>query len=320
MQSLIKNDIQSLAKTIALNAPSLNDLTQDQLEAIARLVITDKLKSDMARQIDLAGIDYPAEKQRFLETSKTQSKHTQRAYNNALKRLEAYSDTRKIHPLELTPRTADDFIHDLKKQDLSPATIRQAIATASSFFTFLERRYNNNAIVINNPFRGTKERPAKRLVRTCQYPTASEVETIINALPSELSAIVYIMAFRGLRSGAFPALKIYGKTFKTTSKGKDIQGELPTSCLAKIKELGLTAEPFKRWTAPAIQQEARYYITKLFKAGKISAVYSVHDFRHFYAVTEYQKDKDIYRVSKLLGHASIQVTENYLRGLSILDT
>jgi site-specific recombinase XerD len=51
----------------------------------------------------------------------------------------------------------------------------------------------------------------------------------------------------------------------------------------------------------------------------IAAAYSAHDFRHLYTVTEYRKDWDIYRVSKLLGHVSIQITEIYLRGLGKVD-
>lgn len=313
-------DITNLARSIKNEAPQLSDLTPEQLETVAKLVITDRLKDQMKRAVDLAGIDYEDEKARFLDTSsKTGSAHTKRAYNSALMKLEAFTTARNLSPLELSPALADDFINDLKKRDFSPATIRQAIAGASSFFTYLERRVNNKAIIILNPFRGTKARPAKKIVRACQYPTRKEVKTIIDALPAELSAIVFIMAFRGLRAGAFPGLKIHGKTFETVSKGKSIAGGLSDSCLEKIKALrGNASEPFKRWTAGAIQQETRYYISKLFKAGKISAIYSVHDFRHFYATQEYSRDKDIYRVSKLLGHASIQVTENYLRGLKVI--
>jgi site-specific recombinase XerD len=51
----------------------------------------------------------------------------------------------------------------------------------------------------------------------------------------------------------------------------------------------------------------------------IAAAYSAHDLRHLYAVTEYRKDRDLYRVSKPLGHASIQVTEKYLRDMGEVD-
>ncbi|MDR0441928.1 MAG: tyrosine-type recombinase/integrase [Treponema sp.] len=60
-------------------------------------------------------------------------------------------------------------------------------------------------------------------------------------------------------------------------------------------------------------------IARLYKAGKINAAYSCHDLRHYYAITEYKVDRDIHRVSRLLGHASIQVTEHYLKGLGKLD-
>lgn len=313
-------NINDLAKNIVLNAPQLSDLNTEQLEAVARLVMTDKLKEQLKKAVDLAGVDYESEKNIFLETiSKTGSAQTKRAYNNALQKLEAYTRARNISPLELTPAIADDFINDLKKQDFSPATIRQTVASASSFYTFLERRINNNGIILLNPFRGTKARPAKKLVRACQYPTAKETKIIIDSLPAELSAIVYLMAFRGLRAGAFPGLKLHGAIFETTSKGKNIAGELSKDCVKKIKDLaGNYSAPFTRWTAGAIEQETRYYVSKLFKAGKISAVYSVHDFRHFYAVQEYKRDKDIYRVSKLLNHSSIAITENYLRGLKVI--
>ncbi len=34
---------------------------------------------------------------------------------------------------------------------------------------------------------------------------------------------------------------------------------------------------------------------------------------------EHRKDREVYRVSKMLGHASIQVTETFLRGLGEVD-
>lgn len=316
------DNVKALAKEIALKAPNLSDLNPEQLEAIAKYVITDGLKDQMKRAVNLAGIDYEQERLRFLEnSSKTGSKETKRSYSTALQKLEMYCETRNISPLELTPAIADDFIYDLKKRNYSASTIRQAVAVASSFFTFLERRFNNGSNVMVNPFRGTKARPPKKLVRTCQYPTVSEARTIINELPPELSAIVHCMVHRGLRSGAFPTLKIHGKNFEATSKGKVINGELPMVCIQKIKKLDVseTARPFKRFTAGSIQQLVRYYVTKLYNAGKISAIYSVHDFRHLYAITDYKKYKDIYRISKLLHHASIGITESYLRGLKVID-
>ena len=51
----------------------------------------------------------------------------------------------------------------------------------------------------------------------------------------------------------------------------------------------------------------------------MAAHYSVHDLRHFFAVKLYQEHGDIYQVELRLGHASIQVTETYLRSLGLVE-
>ena len=145
----------------------------------------------------------------------------------------------------------------------------------------------------------------------------AEVKKIIAALPALEAAAVSVMAFRGLRIGALPGMEITGERFKAHSKGKDISGELPGNALAAIKA---AAAPDKRRPFAGIKEEAlarriEYHIDKLHAAGKIGAAYSCHDFRHFYAVTEYRRDKDIKRVQKLLFHSGIQITDRYLRGL-----
>jgi integrase len=78
-------------------------------------------------------------------------------------------------------------------------------------------------------------------------------------------------------------------------------------------------KPFAQLTINAIEKRIQYQIGKLYKTGKISALYSSHDFRHYFSVQEYRKNKDIYRLSKLLGHTSLQTTESYLKALGEID-
>jgi site-specific recombinase XerD len=72
-------------------------------------------------------------------------------------------------------------------------------------------------------------------------------------------------------------------------------------------------------------------IRHLRDVGKVKGVRcSPHTFRHTFAVNYLQAGGDIYRLSRLLGHTSVQVTEQYLKdfkarearksGLSVLDT
>jgi site-specific recombinase XerD len=305
--------VQDMAMRIAKGAPTLADLNNDQLEQIARMVMTQRLTQELNAAANIAGIDYHAERETFLNNvSRTGSKHTRRSYGNALARMEAYAERAHISPLELTPARADDFIYS-QKGEAAAASVRRDIAACSSFFTWLERRHEG----IKNPFRGTKARPAKKTEKTLAIPNAPEVKKIIAALPAFEAAAVSVMAFRGLRIGGLPGMEITGERFKTHSKGKDISGELPGNVLTAIKAANAPDKrrPFSGITQEALARRIEYHIGKLHNAGKIKAVYSCHDFRHFFAVTEYRKDKDIKRVQRLLFHAGIQITDQYLRGL-----
>jgi integrase len=58
-------------------------------------------------------------------------------------------------------------------------------------------------------------------------------------------------------------------------------------------------------------------IEKLYNLKEVNEIYSCHDLRHYYAKKEYEKTKDIYRVSRLLNHSSVTITEGYLRSLEV---
>jgi integrase len=292
-------------------------LNAEQQEQIKKWVKFQRLANTLNAKVDIAGINWSAERETFLTNAgREKSKHTYTAYSAGLNRLEDYAGKIKINPLSLTPAQADDFIYAMQTEGRASASIRRDTAACSSFFTFLERRHAG----IRNPFRGTKARPAKKETRKTEVPSAKEVKLIIDALSPMEAAAVSVMAYRGLRAGALPALTVKDGRFFTHSKGKDISGELPKKAIDALKTAGLDMKkPFAGYTVKAIECRIDYRIGKLYKAGKIHAPYSCHDFRHFYAITEYRKTKDIHRVSKLLDHAGIAVTETYLKGLGEID-
>jgi site-specific recombinase XerD len=307
---------EDMAMRIKQEAPTLADLNKEQLEQIARLVMAQRLTAELNVKVDLAGIDYKAERETFLNNAgRTKSGHTAKAYRAGIDRMETWTAVQGINVLELTPAQADDFIYSLRDSRAS-ASIRLDVAAASSFFTWLHRRHNS----IENPFRGSRARPAQKAVKKIELPAALEVETIIRELPAMLAAAAAVMAYRGLRAGALPTLSITGGKFTGHSKGKDISGIMPAAALDAIKAAALPLHsPFAGTAANTLEQRIIRAVKKLYEVGKLAACYSCHDFRHYYAVTEYKADKDIHRVSKLLGHASIQITETYLRGLGEID-
>jgi len=263
-----------------------------------------------------AGIDYSAEKETFLNNAgRTASAHTRTGYLAALGRLDAWAARQKINPLEMTPAQADDFIYSLRGER-SSASVRLDISAASSFFTWLERRH----AAIKNPFRGTKARPAEKAVKKTEAPEVGEVETIIRGLKGDLAAAAAVMAHRGLRAGALPTITITGAKYTGRSKGKDIAGTLPPEALDAIKVAALPLRgPFAGVLPNTLEKRIARAIEKLYKAGEVKAPYSCHDLRHFYAITEYRKDKDLHRVKRLLDHASIAITERYLKSLGEME-
>jgi site-specific recombinase XerD len=307
-----------MAMRIKREAPTLASLAPDQLEQIARLVMTQRLADELNTAVNLAGVSWQENRETFL--GDTRSPHTRRAYAAALDRLETWAKREGINPLTMTAAQADQFIRGMKADGRAATTTRRDIAATSAFYTFLERYH----AAITNPIRGTKIRPPKKNKKETVVPTQEEYSIIIAAMPPIERAVVETLGGRGLRAGALPTLEKKGEKYAGQSKGKDLEENgtpgvtLPPESLAAIKAAKLDPRrPFAGLTANTIERRINYHIGKLYQAGKIKARYSCHDFRHFYAVREYERTKDIYRVSMLLNHAGISVTQTYLKSLGV---
>lgn len=297
----------------------------DYVKRLLQESIIDEIKADIAQKKAVMRYDYQKETADFLERCGLKSKHTEKAYRYALQDFEQWTLKNGIEsPFLISPDIADSYIIELQKQGKAAATIRQHIGGLSAFFGNVERK---SKYAIKNCFRGSrvlpKKKPTKRIEN--EIPTENlkqfkkDVMTIINAeQDKELKTMIVIMAFRGLRAGSFQNMTFHGGKFFTTSKGKEISGALPTICIDAIKQAGLSKNnPFAKWNSAKVSSTFQYHIGKLYAAGKISYKYSAHDLRHFFALSEYTRNKDIYALSKLLGHSSISVTEIYLRGLKV---
>ena len=77
--------------------------------------------------------------------------------------------------------------------------------------------------------------------------------------------------------------------------------------------------PFEGVTVWHLADTFRYRVRRLHGEGKLKARYSVHDLRHAFARRLYLESKDIYRVSRALHHASVDLTARYLRSLGLSE-
>jgi integrase len=304
-------DLKEIGKQIAAAAPSLKDLTDEQLKEVSSWYLQRKLTDEMTMLVNASKLDQDENIRSFLAIY--DSLYTKKTYFAAFTRLKDFCKIKNIDFISLTPALADDWILSERQSGRAAASIRKDVAAISSFFTFLERRYD----FIKNPFRGTKSRPKNKAVKKLEIPDQKDFQTVINNIPKELSVIVHLMGVTGLRAGAFEHLSIYDNILTTETKGKEFKLSVSDFVVNLIKNNDLPlSQPFKSWKAYKIENLLRYYTEKLYSAGMIKAIYSAHDFRHFFAVTEYKEHKDIYRLSRLLNHSSIQTTQNYLRSLN----
>jgi site-specific recombinase XerD len=306
--------VKELAAKYA-QAPKLADLDPAMQEKIAQVTAFDEWKGEMKRAVDLERVDYQGELGRFIETaSRTGSARTKDLYRRALTRLGEWCERQGFSPLELTPARADNWITVQKAEGRAAASVRLDVAAASAFWTWLERRHAE----LRNPFRGTRARPPRKAARKLSIPSDVEIRLLEASADPVLRAAIVMMSQGGLRVGALPSLSITGARWTATTKGKEQSGKVPEEAREAIQRAGLSLRsPFKAFTATRLLDRFRYLVRKLHAAGRIAALYSVHDLRHAFAVRLYEATHDVYQVEKALGHANVSVTETYLRSLGL---
>lgn len=307
LPSTDQNAVSELIQKLVDASPSLGSLTADDLATVGKAVVFDELKDELKHRLDVARIDLAAKRELFL--SRYRSQQTRQAYRAALQALDSWAERAGVMLLDLKPRHADAYIASCTG---SPSSIRLRIAAASSFFTFLDRETEGR---VRNPFLGTRLRPT-RASATPKVPSETDVATILGAVKGDLKAACIAVIEHGFRVGALPTLQIWGGRFQGESKGKSIAGVLSERTKAALAEANLDPRnPWQTTSADSLRNRFQYLCRQLSAQHLIAEAYSIHDLRHYFAINHYQQHKDIYALKHLLGHASIQVTEHYLKGM-----
>ena len=304
-------------KYIELILQNNNIISQEQAELLYKqanyLNILDYMKEEQL----IKQIDYETEKENFFkQCSKTKSNHTKRQYKNGLNKLEEYCRMNNKNILFIKAREADDFITEVNSSELSNLSVRALVSSCSSFFSFLERRYP----FMKNPFfRGTKTRPPVKNKKRLEVPTKKEIELIIKDISDPLIkvAVIFIMEC-GVRVGALPKLEIRNNKYYSYSKGKEISWKVTDKVIKLLKQNNLSFNcPFKNKSSEVIRNIFYRSSKRLYNQGKIKAAYSIHDIRHYFAVTLYKQTKDIELIRQALNHSSIAITGIYLKSLEV---
>jgi site-specific recombinase XerD len=307
-----KAAVEAVVKDLVEDTTALEDLSMDDLELLKKHQKIQAQADELKLRYLQAKVDYEKEKARFLERAGRKSEHTRKAYAAGFSNLEAWATEHDISIVAMGPKECDDYINALVKSGKSANTVRLYTSGPSAFFSFLHRRYKE----IDNGFVGTKDRPAKAGKKILGVPNDKEVGILLRESEGAMRCAILTMVELGLRVGALPALHIRGDMFYTVSKGKAIEGPVPPTLRKAIEASGLSLKaPFADYTVERLTDDFRYLVRKLHKAGRLSARFSPHDLRHYAAVKLYKATRDVYAVSRFLYHASVSITEVYLKSL-----
>ena len=328
--------LQRRVAQLAATMPGIEDLTAAQVDRIAQGVVVDELKAEMRRAIVAERVDWHAEREAFL--SDARSTHTAEAYRRSLDHLGAWLELHNLPAANLTPRLADDFIRDMRAMSGKDAdSTRLVVSACSSFFTFLERRFDE----IRNPFRGSRARPASTWTEAV-IPTARELKVLEAAAEPALAAALAVAIETGLRVGGLSGLNVREDgTWHTISKANRLHSAEPfsTDICNALKAAQLDPRrPFAPDSFPRgpgrvnaatkgrseelliawLKTRLARLCAKLMLDGRLSAVYSWHDLRHAFA--QRNAERGLVWLRDRLGHSSVSVTERYLRNILHVDT
>jgi site-specific recombinase XerD len=318
------SDLINTAKQTAHIEDNLQDyFTQAQLIAFARAIqehtLLQRGVSQLSEEVDRVKVNVAAELERFIsQCSRSNSTATKNSYRDSIKRFQDYLALAGKDLLHAKTVDADGYVSYLNGDNLSANTIRLRVAGIRCFYTYLSRHYD----CVKNIFTGVKL-PRKVNAKLTLIPDDAELKAIIDFIRErnpKLACVVELISRKGFRCGAFERMTVYRSgRFSTITKGKQFTGKFDEYEMRLINEnFGATTgndTVFKDTVAGKIKRLFKHYTDSMRDQGLIKDGYSLHDLRHYYATTEYNRNKDIFQLSKNLNHSNIGITGAYLTTL-----
>lgn len=301
--------MNELTNNIASMLPdNISDLSEQQLRDVFLHLKLDDYKAQMRSKINANNFNLSEVMDNWLIGKSEKSKKTYTYYvNNFISFLGEKS------VLDVNIYTADVYKNtELIHYSFSKSKI--SIASISSFYSYLVRW----EFVDRNPFKGMRVKNTEKEIDKI-LPTEKDIDVLIKSYNSykmsdkKMKLAIYMMSKYGVRVGFFNGkIEFDGTYLRSFNKGKWYKVNI-----GEDKYIKCNIELLNKLNSNTIQNNMSGRIKKLYNEGAIVYLFSCHALRHFVACREYKKDKDIYRVSRLLNHSSISITEVYLSGLNI---
>ena len=214
-------------------------------------------------------------------------------------------------------------VRDALVSKVSPATINSAVMTMSAAF----RYFMTQQWVTANPCRGIE--PVEVMARTYRWiKTSAEISRLIEATQPEARDLVVLALGTGLRFDELLCLQWddvdMGQRLITVHRGRKgpakgnkvrhvpiLDAVLPTLRAMALRRKGMGRLFPGQGGGIRDQQPIRTMFKRaLVKAG-LDPQIRVHDCRHSFASHWVMNGGDLWRLSKVLGHGSVTVTEKF---------
>lgn len=233
----------------------------------------------------------------------------------ALRKLKAWHAVKTIG--EITPSLLADFqVHLLSQKTGGNTGINRIMQALKTMMRQAERWELVRPQVWRNV---QKLRVPKGRI---EFHTPKEIKQILEACPSDGWRTVVLLGCRaGLRRGEIAALKWKDVDFEhqqlyiapnKTEKHRFVP--IPQDLLVWLKSCQIgPGRDFVVNVGDVSTRMGKDYLSAAYRKNMASLPFScfLHKLRHTYASHLVQAGVDLYRVSKLLGHSSIQMTEIY---------
>jgi site-specific recombinase XerD len=268
----------------------------------------------------------------YMKIEKMASPVTIYSYRIELKKLCDFLPSENISDLNLisTSTVRQYFYYAREKRGLCQSSISKIIATVKSFFNYLEEE-----IIVKNPTR--KIRVPKKICRIPTVMSKYEVDLIIRSVDfapcrcrknnTRDKLVLSLLYYTGIRRSELLNLdwtninlSMSTVTIRFGKGGKDRLIPLHKEVTRLLDKYLDERLPLKT-NALIIGEQGRRMCLSSFRnlldmylalSGLKKKGYSAHSFRHSFATHLVEAGVDLFKVQRLMGHASLDTTKIYI--------
>jgi integrase/recombinase XerD len=255
------------------------------------------------------------------------SKNTVSTYMRHLERFNRLFDAKSVE--EVTAADINEFLYQAR---LKADGTDKAPRTMNSLKTALKSLFNSLSLE-DNPTKGLK---IKRVRIERDYLTADEVHALLSKVNDDRDrTIIAVFCFLGLRREEIVKLTVgdvKGSSVRILGKG-GVERDIPIN-----STLRQSLVQFLRWKkrhGESVDATAPLFVSRKGNPLSVNAIYNLvrkwtlvalgkelypHSLRHSFATMLVAKNVNIATIQRLMGHASISMTEVYLHISNELKT